>query len=276
MKTLEEKKKVNMNNTTNSIDNNKLESFSFVNNNNQDISEISKSIKKKMHIKRNCSYYPNLHSYLNNNVIHKKLINKNMSLSTINYNQVDFSSHLNKKSSNKNHSVNESISFYLNKIDESLNNNNNINNISRNNFGKIPKNTKFIHEEKSKVQPVNITNNNYNVQKNNVLINLNNINLEKLKLQRKLAEYRKMIDRKINSLKKGNINRKKSTAYRNGKSSIKLKKEGQFDRLNSSRVSSNDIEKSFFIKRTGLKNINTSFKVNKRDTSYNFERTKKK
>ena len=97
MKSLEEKKKMNMN-MTNSIDNNKLESISFVNNN-QDISEISKSFKKKMHIKRNCNYYPNLHSYLNNNVIHKKLINKNMSLSTINYNQVDdFSSHLNKKS----------------------------------------------------------------------------------------------------------------------------------------------------------------------------------
>lgn len=274
MKSLEEKKKMNMN-MTNSIDNNKLESISFVNNN-QDISEISKSFKKKMHIKRNCNYYPNLHSYLNNNVIHKKLINKNMSLSTINYNQVDdFSSHLNKKSSNKNHSVNESISYYLNKIDESLNNNN-INNNSRNNFGKIPKNAKFINVEKSKGQPVNITNNNYNVQKNNVLINLNNINLEKLKLQRKLAEYRKMIDRKINSLKKGNINKKKNSAYRNGKSSIKLKKDGKNDRLNSSRISNNDIEKSFFIKRTGLEKINTSFKINKRDTSYNFERTKKK
>ena len=274
MKSLEEKKKMNMN-MTNSIDNNKLESISFVNNN-QDISEISKSFKKKMHIKRNCNYYPNLHSYLNNNVINKKLINKNMSLSTINYNQVDdFSSHLNKKSSNKNHSVNESISYYLNKIDESLNNNN-INNNSRNNFGKIPKNAKFINVEKSKGQPVNITNNNYNVQKNNVLINLNNINLEKLKLQRKLAEYRKMIDRKINSLKKGNINKKKTSAYRNGKSSIKLKKDGKNDRLNSSRISNNDIEKSFFIKRTGLEKINTSFKINKRDTSYNFERTKKK
>ena len=274
MKSLEEKKKMNMN-MTNSIDNNKLESISFVNNN-QDISEISKSFKKKMHIKRNCNYYPNLHSYLNNNVIHKKLINKNMSLSTINYNQVDdFSSHLNKKSSNKNHSVNESISYYLNKIDESLNNNN-INNNSRNNFGKIPKNAKFINVEKSKGQPVNITNNNYNVQKNNVLINLNNINLEKLKLQRKLAEYRKMIDRKINSLKKGNINKKKNSAYRNGKSSIKLKKDGKNDRLNSSRISNNDVEKSFFIKRTGLEKINTSFKINKRDTSYNFERTKKK
>ena len=267
MKSLEEKNKTNMN-MTNSIDNNKLDSISFIHNN-HDNSELSKSFKKKMRIKRNSNCGPNLNSYLNNNIIHKKMNNKNMSLSTINYNQVDFSSHVNKRSSNKNHSINESISFYLNRFDESLNNN--INNNSRNNYGKFVKNNKIIKGD----LPVNITNNNYNVQKNNVLINLNNINMEKLKLQKKLAEYRKMIDKKINSLKKGNFNKKKVNAFRNGKSSIKLKKDGKFDRLNSSRVSNNDIEKSFFIKRTGLEKINTSLKINKRDTSYHFERKKK-
>ena len=112
-----------------------------------------------------------------------------MSLSMINSNHIDYNTNI-KKSSNKNNSLNEIVSLYLNKIDENLNNNLR-NNASRNSkAGKIYKNEKFK-------SAINITNNNYNFQKNNVLINLNNINVEKLKIQKKLAEYRKMIDRKI-------------------------------------------------------------------------------
>jgi hypothetical protein len=202
IKSLEESKNLNI---TNSIDN-KSESFSFVNNN-QNIFENGKNKKRKIFVK-NMKKNHYISSSVDNNINHKKFINRNMSLSTINYNQLEYNTNVIKKSSNKNNSVNESVSFYLNKFDDSLNNNN-----SRNNASKISKQTKRLKIDRSKI-PVNITNNNYNVQKNNVLINLNNINLEKLKIQRKLAEYRKMIDKKINNLKKGssnkiNINKKK-------------------------------------------------------------------
>lgn len=54
--------------------------------------------------------------------------------------------------------------------------------------------------------PLSITNNTFNMNKNNVLINLNtniintNSSLEKYKVQQKLMEYRKIIDKKINEL----------------------------------------------------------------------------
>ena len=54
----------------------------------------------------------------------------------------------------------------------------------------------------------NITNNTFNMNKNNVMINLNtsmkgdNLNLEKLRVQQRLAEYRKLIDLKIDCLMK--------------------------------------------------------------------------
>ena len=54
----------------------------------------------------------------------------------------------------------------------------------------------------------NITNNTFNMNKNNVMINLNtsikgnNLNIEKLRVQKKLAEYRKLIDLKIDALMK--------------------------------------------------------------------------
>ena len=179
IKSLEESKNLNI---TNSIDN-KSESFSFVNNN-QNIFENGKNKKRKIFVK-NIKKNHYINSSVDNNINHKKFINRNMSLSTINYNQLEYNTNVIKKSSNKNNSVNESVSFYLNKFDDSLNNNN-----SRNNASKISKQTKRLKIDRSKI-PVNITNNNYNVQKNNVLINLNNINLEKLKIQRKLAEYRK-------------------------------------------------------------------------------------
>ena len=262
IKSLEESKILNI---TNSIDN-KSESFSFVNNN-QNIFENGKNKKTKLFVK-NIKKNHYINSSVDNNINHKKFINRNMSLSTINYNQLEYNTNVIKKSSNKNNSVNESVSFYLNKFDDSLNNNN-----SRNNASKISKQTKRLKIDRSKI-PVNITNNNYNVQKNNVLINLNNINLEKLKIQRKLAEYRKMIDKKINNLKKGssnkiNINKKKKTS---------LKKERNFDKLNSFRNSeyNRKFEKSCFINSNELEKISTSFRISKRDSSYNIERKKRK
>ena len=77
-----------------------------------------------------------------------------------------------------------------------------------------------------------MTNNNYNMNKSNVMINLNtsivgdNLNLEKLKIEQKLIEYRKLIDKKINELminKKRNINqKKKSPTYEKHKTNAKV------------------------------------------------------
>lgn len=258
LKNLEDKRHIKLNN---SIEN-KTETFSFLHD--QDLSDIGRLNNKKLfvkNIKRN--HYNN--SSINNNIIHKKFLNRNMSLSTINYNQLEYNTNIIRKSSNKNNS-NDSVSFFTNKFDDSLNNNN----ISRNNISKNSKYSKGLKIDKSKI-PVNITNNNYNVQKNNVLINLNNINLEKLKIQKKLAEYRKMIDKKINNLKRGNYNNHKKT-----KSS--LKKERNLDRSNYFRNShyNKNFEKSCYIKSSDLEKINTSYRLSKRDSSYNFERIKKK
>ena len=160
----------------------------------------------------------------------KKLLLRNMSdcnidsKNTINYNykKINLFSYNN----NKNSSINESISNYIYKINEGEFNNE-LNNISKinsnkknnnNNNNNISNITNKINKLKI---PVNITNKNYNMNKNNVMINLstniisNNLNIEKLKIQQKLVEYRKLIDEKINELtnnKKKYLNQNKKIA----------------------------------------------------------------
>ena len=261
LKSLEEKKS---NNNNNSIDNN-FSAISLIHNN-KVLSEFKKNTNQRMFIK-NVKKNHFISSSLNNSINHKKFLNKNLSLSSINYNNMDYNTNI-KKSTNKNNSVNEIVSLYINKIDESLNNNNTRNISSRN-----PKPRKINKIDKCK-SAVNITNNNYNVQKNNILINLNNINVEKLKIQKKLAEYRKMIDRKIYNLK--NKNSRKVNWNKKRKSS--LKNERNFDKLNSLRNSqcNKNLEKSSFIKSIDFERINSSYRLTKRDTSYNFEKKQKK
>ena len=127
--------------------------------------------------------------------------------------------------------------------------------------------SKSIKLDQKVKNPVNITNNNYN---NSVLINLNTINLEKLKLQQKLAEYRKMIDKRINSLKR---NYKLNSNYKK-KKSIKMKKEQKFEKMNSFRDCKNKRDSSSFIKKKIIDKINISYKKIKRDNSCNIERKK--
>ena len=160
----------------------------------------------------------------------KKLLLRNMSGTNIDSYNIDNSI---KKSlisnyNNKNNSINESTGNYLYKINESE-----FNNISKDNsinYKKINNNNANSNNKLKLKLPVNITNNNYNMNKNNVMINLStnivsdNINLEKLKVQQKLVEYRKLIDKKINELinnKKRNTNQNKKrvkSTFDNGKS----------------------------------------------------------
>ena len=252
----------------NSIDNNNSESY-FVSSNRVP-SDLSKNINDKLNIKdmkKKYKFNPSFHSSITNNIINKKIINKKMNLSTFNYSQLDLSSHLNKKKSKRDNSNNENVSLFFNKIEDNLYN---TNNNSRNNIFKninISNSIKLDHKGKNRF---NVTSNNFNMQKNNVLINLNTINLEKLKLQQKLAEYRKMIDKRINSLKR---NYKLNSNYKK-KKSIKMKKEQKFEKMNSFRDCKNKRDSSSFIKKKIIDKINISYKKIKRDNSCNIERKK--
>ena len=250
----------------NSIDNNSCSESYFVSSN-REPSDLSKNIRDKMNMKKIYKFNPSFHSSINNNnVINKKIINRKMSLPTFNFSQLDLSSLINKKKSKKENSINDSVSLFFNKIEQNIYG---TNNNSRNNMIKNYNITKSIKLEQKGKNPVNITNNNYN---NRVLINLNTINLEKLKLQKKLAEYRKIIDKRINSLKR---NYKLNSNRKNNKS-IKIEKEQIYDKIDSFKDCKNKRDRACFIKKNIFDKINISYKKIKRDNSCNIEGKKRK
>ena len=250
----------------NSIDNNSCSESYFVSSN-REPSDLSKNIRDKMNMKKIYKFNPSFHSSINNNnVINKKIINRKMSLPTFNFSQLDLSSLINKKKSKKENSINDSISLFFNKIEQNIYG---TNNNSRNNMIKNYNITKSIKLEQKGKNPVNITNNNYN---NRVLINLNTINLEKLKLQKKLAEYRKIIDKRINSLKR---NYKLNSNRKNNKS-MKIEKEQKYDKNDSFKDCKNKRDRSCFVKKKIFDKINISYKKIKRDNSCNIEGKKRK
>lgn len=134
----------------------------------------------------------------NTDIIDKKMNNKNMNLSFINSNREEYTWNLDKK---KNKSMNEDMKVYLSKNENKLVS-------SRNSLYKKDKIFNDIKLNKSKIS-ADKTNNNYNEIKNHALVTLNTINLEKLKIQKKLAEYNKLIDKKIIKLKKKIIKQKR-------------------------------------------------------------------
>ena len=122
-----------------------------------------------------------------------------------------------------------------------------------------------IKLNKSKIS-ADKTKNNYNEIKNHALVTLNTINLEKLKIQKKLAEYNKLIDKKIIKLKKNN-KAKKINVYKRKKSS--LIKEGNICNINSSKIyliNNKKINKAFFINSFGLNKQNTKRESNTNPT----------
>ena len=250
----------------NSIDNNSCSESYFVSSN-REPSDLSKNIRDKMNMKKIYKFNPSFHSSINNNnVINKKIINRKMSLPTFNFSQLDLSSLINKKKSKKENSINDSVSLFFNKIEQNIYG---TNNNSRNNMIKNYNITKSIKLEQKGKNPVNITNNNYN---NRVLINLNTINLEKLKLQKKLAEYRKIIDKRINSLKR---NYKLNSNRKNNKS-MKIEKEQKYDKNDSFKDCKNKRDRTCFVKKKIFDKINISYKKIKRDNSCNIEGKKRK
>ena len=265
IKSLETKKNIN-----NSIES-KSESKSLNNHTMNDISDILKIGSDKYLIgnsKKNYKLISNNHSAINNNINHKKLlINKNITLSTINSIKEEKNSHIFRNRAKlklkKKNNMNESVSYYY-KVDESLLNNN-----IRNDISKTDRNSKGDKIEKVKI-PVNITNNNYNVQKNNVLINLDNAIIEKLKIQKKLAEYHKIIDKKINNLKKDKAKKENQI---NRKYSLKKRPLENLNSYRNSRIM-RKLDKSYFNSLEQDK-MNISYKNSKRDSSYNFQKKTK-
>ena len=303
---------INNNITNNNIIDDKSKTNTIINNNQEDISDYKKlnctltqQNLKKINIRNIKNYYNRNNSSINinnnninnfNNITNnkskniffsknlenqkklntKKLLLRNMSSSNIdtgnidNYNKKILGSNCN----NKNSSINESIGNYLCKINESE-----FNNISRDysNNRNNSKNNNPIGKLKLKL-PVNITNNNYNMNKNNVMINLstnivsNNINIEKLKVQQKLVEYRKLIDKKINELtknKKRNINQNKKKTQTQDKdriSRISRKSPKNFEIYKKASISclNSEIERKVKKKFNNISNIsnisNTSHK----------------
>ena len=173
--------------------------------------DIIKNLKNKrcFYNQSNCNnlnenlvlYY----KYLDENKnISKKQFDKNNSASNINLHNSISSSNLSGKNyiykyDNKNFKQNDNSIPNLLK-NANLTRENSYNNLNFQNKG-------YNVSSKSNLS-YNITNNTFNMNKNNVMINLNtsikgdNLNIEKMKVQQRLAEYRKLIDLKIDSLMK--------------------------------------------------------------------------
>ena len=271
IKSLEKTNYVNISNTiynNNNNNNNKSEAFSIMNSNNKISGENQKKYPIKI-IKRNKNDSHELSSFNNNIIIRKKNNHSSTAISTINLNKSETNVNIFKKNirinnNNKNNTMDENISS---KICLKKNARRNLNNNSRNNFRK----NSYIKMAKV---PTNITNNNYNVQKNNVLINLNSMNKEKKIIQQKLQKYIKIINTKINNLKNksnrkiGIYKQSKSFYYRNLSSD-------RIDSFKNSEKKNKKLDKSSLINSTLFEKFNSTHRNYNKIHVYNLKKQKK-
>ena len=273
IKTLEKTNFVNISNTI--YNNNKSEAFSLINSNNKKNNDISDDNYKKYPIKiikknKNKNSSNDLSSFNNNiNINKKKNTHSSTVISTINLNQSEtniFKKTI-KLNNNKTNTLDENINI-SNKICLKKNARRNLNNNSRNNFRK----NSYIKMAKVST---NITNNNYNVQKNNVLINLNSKNMEKKIIQQKLQKYLKIINTKINNLKNktnrkiGLFSQSKSFYYRNLSSD-------RIDSFKNSEKKNKRLDKSSLINSTLFEKFNSTNRNFNKIHIYNMKKQKKK
>ena len=274
IKTLEKTNFVNISNTIYN-NNNKSEAFSLINSNNKKNNDISDDNYKKYPIKiikknKNKNSSNDLSSFNNNiNINKKKNTHSSTVISTINLNQSEtniFKKTI-KLNNNKTNTLDENINI-SNKICLKKNARRNLNNNSRNNFRK----NSYIKMAKVST---NITNNNYNVQKNNVLINLNSMNMEKKIIQQKLQKYLKIINTKINNLKNkknrkiGLFSQSKSFYYRNLSSD-------RIDSFKNSEKKNKRLDKSSLINSTLFEKFNSTNRNFNKIHIYNTKKQKKK
>ena len=180
---------------------------------------------------------------------------------------------LNKQSNKNKNNISMQNNFHKNFSSNSLRKNNSNNNRKKNiiNTNKKRKNLKQnIHNCNS----LNITNNTYNMSKNNIMINLNprnsNMNLEKLKVQKKLYEYQKLIDKKLNEL----IKNRHPNVRRNNKYQIHIRRNSSpniYLNNNSQRKPNNSLMGlEYFLRKIKQKSAtpNTNYKNNQENNSF--------
>ena len=147
------------------------------------------------------------------NQINDKIINKNRTMSNANQSRNNnyFTMINRNKNKKKNMSQQNSI-ININSYQTKNYSTNNLRKKYQNNSGKPNLISSTRKNQRYKLNnyygnSFNITNNTYNMNKNNIMINLGqknaNVSLEKIKVQKKLYEYQKLIDQKLNELIKG-------------------------------------------------------------------------
>jgi hypothetical protein len=200
-----------------------------------------------------------------NRTISKKQLDKNNSASNIYLHNSISSSNLSGKNyiykyDNKNFKQNDNSIPNLPKNGD-LTRENSYNNLYLQNKG-------YNVSSKSNLS-YNITNNTFNMNKNNVMINLNTsikgdkLNIEKMRVQQKLVEYRKLIDLKIDSLMKDK--KRKFFNIRKANNSCKVEKK-------SYSPNENKIYKKKTLKYTSSSDYGKGRNSNKRNYN-NFSNT---
>ena len=165
--------------------------------------------KKISFNKSNLSSNNNINNFLKNNS--KRLLGKNHSLSAINIHNnnqfpyFDKERLISKEDDDKSNIITDNMSTYIY-------NQNNSNILIKENSYNIKKNIQFNNQIRL-ILPFNTTNTNLSekVINSNSNVLTDNINYEKMKIQQKLVEYRKLIDDKINELMIKKINNRNKT-----------------------------------------------------------------
>ena len=183
-KTLENK--IYMNSFNDNNKNNKnLITNDLIKNKTARVTNIKNKISEKE--KKECQSYRNIYIPINK-IKNKRFLLRTMSSSFINSSNLENDFFNNKKINNS--SIGESVNNFIFNINENTSN-------------------KDIEDKKNKHRKIKINLNipNDNLNKNNTMINYNSnidketINIEKIKIQKKLAEYHKLIDKKLNNIK---------------------------------------------------------------------------
>ena len=150
-------------------------------------------------------------------------------------------------------------------------------NNKRNNIINSSRTKKKLKQNMKNNNSLNITNNTYNMSKNNIMINLNpknvNMNIEKLKVQKKLYEYQRLIDQKLNEL----IKNRNPHVKRNKKFSFHIRRNSSPDiyihnKMNNSsqrRQNKTSFGLEYFLRKIKKKSItpNTNSKNNQENNS---------
>ena len=127
-------------------------------------------------------------------------------------------------------------------------------------------------KRKNSSKSFNITHNTYNMNKNNVMINLNtniinaNTPLEQLKVQQKLLEYKKYINKKLNEFSKKNKKRVNNINTSSNKKKNKIK-------INS--IHYKKINKNYFQNKRKISPFMNNIKLNFSSNKSNNDSTKK-